>query len=777
MTEAEKYHVLPIDDRTIERMNPALAGRPDVLGDRKSLTLYEGMQGMMENTFMNIKNRSSKITAELEIPAGGHAKGAILSQGGRFGGWSLYMKDGKPAYTYNFLGLSRYTVTAPQALPPGPVTVTLDFAYDGGGAGKGGKATLYVNGKPVAEGRVEKTQPNVFSADETADVGMDNQTPVAEGIGIGAETRFTGKINKITLEVRWADGRHARNLRRDNDAGEFQSLAASNGELNSTSERTDMNRRQRLIALALLMGASACGEAPPSANTAAAEAPANALVASTGQKTPGYNNKIPEKIMTPDKVETPIGTLDFFDGMPSESTAGKVYDFIDLSRGVETFLNGIPATSIEGMRLGFADLGVQSSNQVLIFDKLADSNALFLTANTETVYTSVFFDLKKDGPTVIEVPPGSGPGTVNDAFFRFVVDMGGPGPDRGAGGKYLILPPDYKGTLTGPIGGLEAQVEGQKYFVAKSPSYVNWLVLRGFLVDGKPDAATAMFKQGLKVYPLAQVAHPPAMEFISASGKVFNTIHANNYEFYEELHTVIEREPVAMPDPELRGLFASVGIQKGKPFAPDARMKKILTNAVAIGNATVRATMFRPRLEDAAVYPKSAWTYTFVGGSHEWLGADQGSRYLDARALFFYQATVNTPAMVRKMVGLGSQYVYAAKDTQGNYLDGAKNYTLNIPTNAPAKDFWSVVVYDPQTRSELQTSQPFPSKNSRRDKLIVNADGSVDLYFGPKAPAGKEANWTQTVSGKGWFAYFRLYGPLEPWFAKSWRPGEITETK
>ena len=200
MKEAEKYHVLPIDDRTIERTNPALAGRPDVLGDRTSLTLYEGMQGMLENTFMNIKNRSSKITAELEIPAGG-ANGAILSQGGRFGGWSLYMKDGKPAYTYNFLGLARYTVTAPQALPPGPATVTLDFAYDGGGAGKGGKATLYVNGKAVAEGRVEKTQPNIFSADETADVGIDNQTPVAEGIGIGAETRFTGKINKITLEV------------------------------------------------------------------------------------------------------------------------------------------------------------------------------------------------------------------------------------------------------------------------------------------------------------------------------------------------------------------------------------------------------------------------------------------------------------------------------------------------------------------------------------------------------------------------------------------------
>lgn len=201
MTEAQKYHVLPLDDRTIERTNPTLAGRPNFLGSRTSLMLYEGMQGMMENTFMNVKNRSSKITAELDIPAGG-ANGAILSQGGRFGGWSLFMTDGKPTYTYNFLGLARYTVAAPEALAAGPATVILDFAYDGGGVGKGGKATLFVNGKSVAEGRVEKTQPNIFSADETADVGIDNQTPVAEGIGIGPETRFSGKINKIILEVR-----------------------------------------------------------------------------------------------------------------------------------------------------------------------------------------------------------------------------------------------------------------------------------------------------------------------------------------------------------------------------------------------------------------------------------------------------------------------------------------------------------------------------------------------------------------------------------------------
>jgi arylsulfatase len=202
MTEAEKYHVLPIDDRTIERMNPALAGRPDVLGERKSLTLYEGMEGMMENTFMNVKNRSKTITADIEVPAGG-ASGIILAQGGRFGGWSLHLHNGKPAYEYNFLGLNRYVVESPDALPAGKATVILDFAYDGGGPGKGGLAKLSVNGKKVAEGRIDRTQPNIFSADETADVGLDNQTPVAEGVGYGPEeTKFTGKISKVTLEVK-----------------------------------------------------------------------------------------------------------------------------------------------------------------------------------------------------------------------------------------------------------------------------------------------------------------------------------------------------------------------------------------------------------------------------------------------------------------------------------------------------------------------------------------------------------------------------------------------
>ena len=202
MTEAEKYNVLPIDDRTIERVNPALAGRPDLMGARTTLVLYEGMQGMMENTFINVKNRSKTITAEIEIPENG-ASGALVVQGGRFGGWSLHLREGKPAYEYNWLGLKRFVVESPDVLPTGKATVQLDFTYDGGGLGKGGLAKLLVNGEQVAEGRIEKTQGMIFSADETADVGLDNQTPVAMGIGYGPEeTQFTGKIDKVTVEVR-----------------------------------------------------------------------------------------------------------------------------------------------------------------------------------------------------------------------------------------------------------------------------------------------------------------------------------------------------------------------------------------------------------------------------------------------------------------------------------------------------------------------------------------------------------------------------------------------
>lgn len=487
------------------------------------------------------------------------------------------------------------------------------------------------------------------------------------------------------------------------------------------------------------------------------------------EKTPGFNQRIPDKIMTPDKVETPFGALNFVDGVPTAETTQRLYDNLDYIRGVEVFLNFIPATSMEGLRRGTIERGATKSNHALIFDRLLDSNPLFLTGNT---YCMVFLDLEADGPTVVEIPPGTGPGTVDDAFFRFVIDMGAPGPDRGKGGKYLILPPDYKGAMP------KDRKDGGQYFVAQSTSYVNWIALRGFLVDGKPDAAAKMFKEGIKVYPLSKAGNPPKMEFISGSKIAFNTVHANNLEFFEELDYVIQKEPIKFLDPELRGLVASIGIVKGKKFAPDERMKKILTSAVAVGNATARAISFRDREKRTAIYPNSQWQSLSAVTDYQWLDKEaESARNLDARTKFFYGYTVNTPAMMAKLVGRGSQYAISFADDSGEPFDGAKNYRLHVPANVPAKDFWSVVVYDPQTRSELQTSQPYPGLNNKKDKFVENADGSVDLYFGPKVPEGKEANWLATVPNKGWFGIFRLYGPVEPWFDKTWRLGEIELTK
>lgn len=498
------------------------------------------------------------------------------------------------------------------------------------------------------------------------------------------------------------------------------------------------------------------------------------------QTPPGFNTPIPPKIMTPDRVETKhLGILEFSDGRPGAETADRLYDHLAYLRAVEVFLNLMPACSLEAMRRGYAEIGVTAANHVGITEELLDSNPLFLTGNTDTVYCSAFLDLKRDGATVIEIPAKCGPTTVNDAFFRFVVDMGAPGPDRGQGGKYLILPPDYSGLpiefpdnnrkVTVTAGGVTS-----RYYVVQSPSYTNWLIARGFLVGGKSDAAVKMFKGGLKIYPLDKAADPPAMVFTNMSKEVMNTIHANNVEFYEELDHVIQKEPVGFLDPELRGLAAAIGIQKGRTFEPDERMHAILKKAAAVGNATARAITLDNRNSEAILYEGSEWKTAFIGGDYRWLrSGGAGGRDLDARTMFFYFATVNTPAMAAKIIGVGSQYAWAERDSKGRYLDGDKNYTLNIPANPPAKDFWSLVLYDPQTRSELQTGQPFPSRNNEKDNFIFNDDGSVTLHFGPKAPEGKENNWIQTVPGKGWFAILRLYGPLQPWFNKTWRPGEF----
>ena len=466
--------------------------------------------------------------------------------------------------------------------------------------------------------------------------------------------------------------------------------------------------------------------------------------------------EIPASITTPDSVETRLGTLRFFDGLPDEATVETVYDNLDFQRGVQAFLTALPAASLSATRTGIRSFGPDNQT-MLITESLMDSHTLILTANTETVYTIGWLDTH-GGPLVLEVPPHM-LGFIDDFWERYVGDIGNAGPDKGKGGKYLLLPPDYVGDVP----------EG--YFVLRSRTYGNLLGVRAFVVGGDVRAAADSVKGGLRIYSLAEAAAPPAMHFVDISGAAFNTIHANDVSFFDEVLPVVEEEPLEATDPEIRGLLAAIGIRKGKPFAPDDRMRRILAEAAAVGNATARALVFSTRNPSAFHYPNSAWQMVWIGNDYQF--SPGGVLDLDARALYFYMGLGISPAMAAKMVGIGSQYAMAYRDAAGQYLDGAKSYRLHLPGPIPAKDFWSILVYDPQTRAMLQTDQQFPSISSQKPDIAINPDTSADVYFGPEAPVGKESNWIQTIPGKGYFVALRLYGPLEPWFDKSWRPGEI----
>lgn len=481
------------------------------------------------------------------------------------------------------------------------------------------------------------------------------------------------------------------------------------------------------------------------------------------------SEEVLRSITTPDKVETSIGTLEFLDGAPLPETAQKVYDHLDTMRGVDAFLKGIPGASLHGLITGIHSIGAVECHQVMIMDKLGDSKPLYLTLNTSTLYVMPTLDLERDGPTVLEMPAGM-LGAFNDAWFRYLEDVGPAGPDKGKGGRFLVLPPGYEGDIP----------EG--YFIVRSKTYHIWVLVRTSIAEGL-DVAVKHVKDNLHIYPLAKKNNPPKMEFISGSGKSFNTIHSNDFSFYEHLNEVIQKEPLDMLDPETRGLLASIGMVKGRPFAPDPRMKKILVDAVAIANATARSIVWYPRtdvnMQGTRLYPDtdSAWVMAFVGKNVFFNGKDGKTMNSDARVMFHYPYTVVTPAMAVSKAGAGSDYGIAFVDSKKRPFDGSKTYRLHIPPNPPAKDFWAVTVYDPQTRSQLQTSQLFPTVGSQSKGIKKNADGSCDIYFAPKPPKGFENNWLETIPGKGCFVALRMYGPLEAWINKTWRPGEIELVK
>jgi hypothetical protein len=506
--------------------------------------------------------------------------------------------------------------------------------------------------------------------------------------------------------------------------------------------------------------------------------------------------RIPPAITTPDKVETSIGTLEFKDGAPSAETVQKVYDNLDYVRGVDAFMNSFSGASAYAIRKGFQSIGAED-NTVIVFSELMDSNSLFLTANADTIYTLATLDLTK-GPLVVEVPPMA-LGTINDMWFGWIIDIGLPGPDRGEGGKYLLVPPGYDGPL--PDSG---------FHVGRSRTTHALYAVRAYMENNDPKPAVDIIKESLKIYPytpggfgtsiatilegkVKPAANAPVAptKFVEGSGKSFNTIPPNDFSYFEMVNELVQLEPATSLDPELLGQLAAIGIVKGKPFAPDARMRKILTDAAAVGNAAGRALNWRAsEYPGWAYYPGSMWANMLWQGGYDFQTPPPmvtkegikplpptGARTLDSRTAFYYGYTMDSPGMIMRLPNVGSQYLMGFTDAAKNPFDGAKTYRVTLPPNIPAAKFWSFTVYDNQTRSMLQTPQRFPRAGSQTypsPAAVANTDGSTTIYFAPSKPAdAKDGNWIQTMPGKGWFILLRLYSPLESFFTKTWRPSEI----
>ncbi|MGB5405055.1 MAG: DUF1254 domain-containing protein [Robiginitalea sp.] len=471
--------------------------------------------------------------------------------------------------------------------------------------------------------------------------------------------------------------------------------------------------------------------------------------------------EIPEGIATPNTMETnTLGELNFFDGVPTPQTE-EVYNYMDLHNAVDAYLKGIHIASMEAMKQGLLKLG-PANTTAFLFENLMDSKSLWLTPNTTLVYMASWLELG-DEPMVIETPPDV-LGIIDDHYFKYVADFGRLGPDKGQGGKFLIVPPGYEG-----------DIPQEGYFVYKVNTYGHWVIWRGFQKDGSPKPAVDATKATFKIYPLSQKDNPPAMNFVNVSGSEHNTIHRMDAEIFNEINAAIQDEPAMGENPEILGSLGAIGIKKGEEFKPDARMQEILDEAAKIGAAIVRTQMAKPRADYLYKFPGTKWLNPLAYKSY--LFEHEGSRLLDARSAFHFYATGITPAMSMKIIGKGSQYAIAYSDVNGNTFDGSKTYKFHVPPNPPMEDFWSFTIYDNQTRSMLQTDQQFPGVDNNKEGLIQNEDGSWDIYIGPKAPEGFESNWIQTVPGKGWNTIFRLYGPLEPWFDGEWYPSDAVEVE
>lgn len=463
---------------------------------------------------------------------------------------------------------------------------------------------------------------------------------------------------------------------------------------------------------------------------------------------------VAQELPTNGSIESRLGKVELKNGYPTEATAKKIFDDIDFQRACQAYLWALPMMGMvqwqAEQRDKFSAGNLDFVDYLTFTDKLG-----LLTANATTPYLMAFPNVEETGPLVLEIPAGPTAGGFTDFWQRPVSDTGQTGPDKGKGGKYLILGPD------------EPDMQPEGYRVFRSPT-VNVFIGQRVLEPDKEKALALM--AAIRIYPYSAKDSPPATPHIRPDGRKWSGTQPRGLAYWQGVAKFINEEPPHERDRMILGMLQPLGIEKGKPFNPDARQTQILTEAAQVGEVMARTIGYEKRFKGVTVWPGKKWEISlFLKETNQ-----EAPHYteFDERASWFYEAVGVSVGMMGRTVGYGQVYLESSKDAAGEWLDGGKHYTLHVAPNAPVAQFWSFTVYDNETRCFVDTGVP-PDRSSR-DDIVKNADGSVDLYFGPQAPAGKpQANWIKTIPGKGWFTYFRLYGPTQPYFDRSWVLSDI----
>jgi len=463
-------------------------------------------------------------------------------------------------------------------------------------------------------------------------------------------------------------------------------------------------------------------------------------------------------------MQTRIGELQFASGYPTGKTVQILYDELDFQRAVQAYLWALPMASYGAMADAHKALGA-NSHTVIIADKLAQPRNVALTANQDTVYMSGALDLR-EGPVVMELPQGL-LGTLNNIWQQPLADLGGPfSPEQNRGGKFLILPPGYDGPLP-----------PTHHHMVHSDTNIVVFYLRAIPKTREDIPKLVELIHTYRQYKLEDAKNPPETRFVSLAGKDTDFLTNEGFAYFETLARYINENPPREQDMAMLGMLETLGIVHGKPFEPDNRMKGILTEAATVGRAMAKSLAYVPRVPKDVVYAypgERQWKKIFFSDPtfHE-----PEYMAIDLRTKYAFEAIGTAKSMVVAVTGQGSQYIGAYHDAGGDWLVGDNTYRIHLPKGVPANMFWSLTVYDNETRSMIQNDLGRPLVGSVHGAK-PNEDGSYDAYFGPELPDGvPEENWVQTKPGMGWFVYLRLYGPEKPYFEKTWIPGDAEKTK